>query len=87
MWSGLLMLATELAATQRYWTALYVTPSVGIVSWIAFKHDHNIARVEWAYWRTRGRDVQRFRRGGRSSVAALPVKPGWTYRGVPDAGL
>ena len=86
VWSGLLVLATELAGTQHLWAALYVTLSVGLVSWLAFKTDHNIARVEAGYWRTRGRDAQRFWRGGRSSVATLPVKPGWTYRGIPETG-
>ncbi len=86
MWSVLMVLGTELFVIHKPWAALYVTLSVGLVSWIAFKHDHNIARVEAAYWRTRGCDIQRFRRHGRSSVSALPVKPGVTYRGIPEAG-
>jgi type IV secretory pathway VirB3-like protein len=86
MWSGLLVLATELAAAHKLWAALYVTLSVGLAAWLAFKTDHNIARVEAAYWKTRGCDVQRLWRGGRSSVSALPIKPGWTYRGIPESG-
>lgn len=86
MWAVLMVLGTELFVIHKPWAAFYVTLSVGFLSWIAFRHDHNIARVELAYWRTRGSDMRRFLSSGRSSVSAMPIKPGRMYRGVPAEG-
>lgn len=87
VWAFMIVLPTEMFVIHKPWAALYLTLSVGVTCWIAFKYDHNILRIEAAYWRTRGRDVLRFRRGGRSSVSAFPVKPWPAYRGIPASGM
>ena len=86
-WSACITVPTMFAAIQLLWTGAIVGLTLATAFWLLFKFDHNILRVEAAYWRTRGRDWRRFAGRRLSSVSALPVRLERSYRGVPASGM